>query len=953
MNIFRILLACLFSLSGFGLLRSQSIFREVYQPDNSFFRALVQAPDGGFLLAGGVTPTSNTLLVRTNTTGDAIWTSQSGLPGKSAVAACPIPGGFAVLTEGQDGPNGQRNVLIRIDYNGLVVWTLPLDNGSLPNGLHELSLGSDGALLVAGETRDAVFEQSFRVVKISAGGQILWDKSLGFTDFDEVDACLTPLPNGQIALGGARKNIGGDRDLVLAKLDNEGNALWLNFYQKPAYQSGIALSANADGSLVLMGQSNQTSPYKLDFLKVSPLGVEQWYRQYTPSAPNGSAPTTFIVRDFAGDAAGNLYVPVYTGTPAAATTRLLKIAASGDSLSNPDLPFADLPMAVIRTSDQHLAFAGETDAGLRAVLVKLDESGEAPFNILSGRVFWDQNSNCTNDPEETETPPIFMVKAAGSAGETFYHFVQSLDGTYEMTVTEGQYALSVLPLSGNAALWTTCDTPLVTVSGLNQTVSVPDIALQSSTVCPVLDVSISGGLLRRCTTTMYTVEYCNYGNQLATDAELDITFDTTLVFESSDLPVSSQTINSLHYELGDVQPGDCAFFRIFMHVPCAASVNIGQVLCAEAHIYPDTLCRAAPTNVWDGSNLEVSALCTGAEAEFKIANTGNDMSDATDYVIIEDQIILMTGHIQLNGAADSVISIPNPAGHSYYLRTHQRPGHPVGGDPSAALNACGGNSGPNLALQLPFENASPAIAKHCDEIIGSFDPNDKRGFPLGWKDEHYLEVGQPIDYMIRFQNTGNDTAFLVVVRDTLSELLDLGSIRPGASSHPYELEIEGNALKFIFNNILLPDSTVNEPGSHGFVRFQINPRGDLPLGALVENSAAIYFDYNEPVVTNTYFHTIGLPLISVGVETPREANSLGMRVMPNPFGEETLLQIDDSSADSQFLLFLYDAQGRPLRAEQFFGSEYVFQRKNLPSGYFFYQLMRSDGKTASGTIVVR
>ncbi len=238
-------------------------------------------------------------------------------------------------------------------------------------------------------------------------------------------------------------------------------------------------------------------------------------------------------------------------------------------------------------------------------------------------------------------------------------------------------------------------------------------------------------------------------------------------------------------------------------------------------------------------------------------------------------------------------------------------------------------------------------------VTGSYDPNDKQGNHGGFLTPAELNSGKWLDYTIRFQNTGNDTAFLVVVRDTLSELLDLGSIRPGASSHPYELEIEDNALKFIFNNILLPDSTVNEPGSHGFVRFQIDPRGDLPLGALVENSAAIYFDYNEPVVTNTCFHTIGLPLISVGVETPRQANSLGMRVMPNPFGEETLLQIDDSSADSQFLLFLYDAQGRPLRAEQFFGSEYVFQRKNLPSGYFFYQLMRSDGKTASGTIVVR
>ncbi|MFN8301487.1 MAG: T9SS type A sorting domain-containing protein [Saprospiraceae bacterium] len=949
MNIFRFLLGTLFSLTASGLLWSQSTFREVYNPEHSFFRDLVQAPDGGFLLAGGVSTDNQMLLVRTNTTGGVIWTSQSNALGKNAVAACALPGGFAVLTEGQAGPNGQRNVLFHIDYDGLVLWSLPLENGFLPNSLHELALGSDGALFVAGETRDADFEQHFRVLKISAAGSIIWDKNLGFNNFDEIDACLAALPGGQIALGGTRKNASGNRDLVMARLDGDGNVLWLNFYAKNYYQNGIALVANTDGSLVFMGNTYQSNPNGLDFLKVSPLGTEQWYRQYNP-VPLSDIPASFIAHDLVRDADNTLFAPVYTGTPGSATTRLLKIAANGDSLSNVALPFADMPWAVIRTGDQHFAMAGETEEGYRAVLVKLDESGASPFNTLQGHIFWDQNSNCVKDPDETNTPPIFMVKAVDSAGEAFYQLVQSIDGEYVMAVSEGEYALSVLPLSGNAALWAACDTPVVTVTGPNQTVQAPDIALQSGTVCPVLDVSIGSGLIRRCNTTVYNVQYCNYGNQIAYGAYLDITYDSTLIFQSSDFPVSAQTINSLHYELGNILPGDCAAFRILLGVPCTST--LGDIVCAEAHIFPDTICHAAD-NSWDGSNLEVSALCTGSSAEFKIINTGSDMTDATDYVIIEDQIILMTGNIQLNGAADSVITIPNPDGHSFYLRTRQRPGHPVGGEPSAALNACGGTGGPNLALQLPFDNPAPAIATHCDEVIGSYDPNDKRGFPLGWQEEHYIEPGQPIDYTIRFQNTGNDTAFLVVIRDTLSEMLDIASLRPGSSSHPYELEFEGNALKFIFPDILLPDSTVNEPASHGFVRFQINPRSDLPSGALVENDAAIYFDYNEPVITNTCFHTVGQPLISVNVETPRRANGFAVRVMPNPLGEEAMLQIEDAAPESVFRLLMYDAQGHPVRFEQFSGSAYVFQRKNLPSGYYFYQLMRADGKMVGGKIIVR
>jgi len=73
-----------------------------------------------------------------------------------------------------------------------------------------------------------------------------------------------------------------------------------------------------------------------------------------------------------------------------------------------------------------------------------------------------------------------------------------------------------------------------------------------------------------------------------------------------------------------------------------------------------------------------------------------------------------------------------------------------------------------------------------------------------------------LTYKIRFQNTGTDTAFNIVVLDTLSDLLDVSTFVPLVSSHPYALEIvDSNVLKYSFENIMLPDSNINEPGSHG------------------------------------------------------------------------------------------------------------------------------------------
>jgi hypothetical protein len=132
-------------------------------------------------------------------------------------------------------------------------------------------------------------------------------------------------------------------------------------------------------------------------------------------------------------------------------------------------------------------------------------------------------------------------------------------------------------------------------------------------------------------------------------------------------------------------------------------------------------------------------------------------------------------------------------------------------------------------------------------ITGSFDPNDKQVLP---RDFYHIENDSILDYTIQFQNTGTDTAFTVVVRDTLPLDVDTRTFEMGAASHPYTYSITGNGiLVFTFNNILLPDSNTNEPLSHGLVNFRIKPILPLALGQEITNAADIYFDFNDPVRT--------------------------------------------------------------------------------------------------------
>src|SRR5690606_19417277 len=112
-------------------------------------------------------------------------------------------------------------------------------------------------------------------------------------------------------------------------------------------------------------------------------------------------------------------------------------------------------------------------------------------------------------------------------------------------------------------------------------------------------------------------------------------------------------------------------------------------------------------------------------------------------------------------------------------------------------------------------------------------------------------------YLIRFQNTGNDTAFTVVVRDTLDANLDVTTLNLLGYSHPMEFKVSDQGmLTFTFNNILLPDSNINEPASHGYIEYNIQSKKDLDFGTEIKNTAYIYFDFNPPIITNTTLNTI-------------------------------------------------------------------------------------------------
>ena len=196
-------------------------------------------------------------------------------------------------------------------------------------------------------------------------------------------------------------------------------------------------------------------------------------------------------------------------------------------------------------------------------------------------------------------------------------------------------------------------------------------------------------------------------------------------------------------------------------------------------------------------------------------------------------------------------------------------------------------------------------------VRGSYDPNDKLVDPTSEIIIDSAQAGkQFLEYTIRFQNTGTDTAFQIRVLDTLSSKLNLNTFEVVSSSHPFQLITKSpNVLEFYFRNVLLPDSNTNEPKSHGFVKFRIKPLTSVILNDTIRNRAGIYFDYNLPVGTNTTVTTFRNYIIT-GIGNVQN-NSKNLMIYPNPVKDELIYKIKNWEP-GELTLRLYDIKGRLL-----------------------------------------
>lgn len=587
-------------------------------------------------------------------------------------------------------------------------------------------------------------------------------------------------------------------------------------------------------------------------------------------------------------------------------------------------------------------------------------------NLITGSVFDDMNANCIMDSSDYGLSG-WMVRADPGA---VYAYTNNW-GFYQLHLDSGNYTISLVD-NDNIRSQVCPVSPLTYTLNLGSspnTIDSIDFTVKPDFYCPDLSVDLIHIGYRPCFSSFYVVYYCNNGTGIAANAYIEIELPQEVTADTSIThpwihpwtivkPWTSQIGNVYTFDIGDLNPNECGNFRVYINISCNAVMN--STLCVKAHIYPDSNC-APVDSTWDRSSVAVAGSCVNDSlACFTIYNTGDpgtgDMQGTSQYRIYENNMLISTGTFLLAGGDSLVVCWP-ANGNTIRLEAGQRPGHPGNSYPQDNVEMCGGT--PFITgqiTQVPTDDADDFVDIECGPVVSSWDPNDKNVRPEGLTNTfHFIDSTDILEYKIRFQNTGTDTAFNIVLRDTLSPYVDITTIVPGASSHPYTLEIFGSdILQWTFSNVLLPDSNVNEPESHGFVKFKIHQKPGNALGTVIENDAGIIFDFNDPVITNKVFNIIGnIDSITTAINFQFSIFNIQLKVYPNPFNSTTTFEVTGLDVKGVFTFELYNIIGKKVKeVSNIANNKFVISRENLPEGIYIFKIRSKDGLIGAGKLMV-
>ncbi|MBN2170387.1 MAG: PQQ-like beta-propeller repeat protein [Candidatus Krumholzibacteriota bacterium] len=298
------LLAAAAALGGLGLScteESDTAAADPNPPDTLWTRAcgtaahewgnsILEAADGGFVVAGGVLDGADRdiWLVKVDGDGDPAWDRRLGGPGHDdAYAIRPTAdGGFIVAASTESFGNGAGDFwLVKLDGGGATSWSRTYGSDA-PERPQYAEQTADGGYVIAGGRGD--FTQGLMdawLVRTDDEGNEIWSRSYGGPR-NEKAYCVHQTADGGFVLAGNTESFGngtaGSADMWLVRTDPAGAPLWTRTFGGPDPENAYSLQLTNDGGYVLAGYTGAYGSGLQDMLLVrtDADGNEVWSNTY-------------------------------------------------------------------------------------------------------------------------------------------------------------------------------------------------------------------------------------------------------------------------------------------------------------------------------------------------------------------------------------------------------------------------------------------------------------------------------------------------------------------------------------------------------------------------------------------------------------------------------------------------------------------------------------------------
>lgn len=333
--------------------------------DDDYGYSVEECSDGGFIVAGSTASfsvgSSDVYLIKYDAQGNVLWTkTYGGYNWESSTSVQQTSDGGYILggTTTSFGAGISDAWLLKTDASGDTLWTRTY-GGPEPDGCAAVRQTDDDGYILVGSTRTyGAGWSDLYLVKTDASGDTLWTRVYGGTNDDYGYSVQQSLDGGYIVAGVTSSFGGGDRTWLI-KTDASGDTLWTRIYSTTERNNFLSVQQTSDQGYIIGGSiwSGGATTFDVSLIKTNSSGDTLWTKAY------GGADDEFG-HSIQQTIDGGYIITGMTSSFGAGNddVYLIKTDASGDTLWTKTFggPFFEDGSCVRQTSDGGYIIAGET-----------------------------------------------------------------------------------------------------------------------------------------------------------------------------------------------------------------------------------------------------------------------------------------------------------------------------------------------------------------------------------------------------------------------------------------------------------------------------------------------------------------------------------------------------------------------------------------------------------------